>query len=78
VGTRGERWRAALPPVEARTPLRGWVVPGWGDEVSLATVKVAERLPLVLSHRGLRIPEVAGPTDRNCLALLGRPMVSTR
>jgi hypothetical protein len=44
VGTR-ERWRAALPPVEARTPLAGWVVPGWGDEVVVEPVTVAERLP---------------------------------
>jgi hypothetical protein len=71
-GTR-ERWRAALPPVEARTPLRGWVIPAWGDEVNVEAVKVAERLPLLLSHRGLRIHEAG--TDHNWLALLGRPMV---
>ena len=40
VGTR-ERWRVALPPVEARTPLRGWVVPAWGGEVSVEPVKPA-------------------------------------
>jgi hypothetical protein len=74
VGTR-ERWRAALPPVEARTPLRGWVVPAWGGEVSVERVNVAERLPLLLSHRGLRIPEDGGPAARHWLALLGRPMV---
>ncbi|HUC12915.1 MAG TPA: hypothetical protein VMS00_00550 [Acidimicrobiales bacterium] len=74
VGTR-ERWRAALPPVEARTPLRGWVVPAWGDEVSVEAVTLAERLPLLLSHRGLRIPEEGGPTDRNWLVLMSRPMV---
>ncbi len=74
VGTR-ERWRAALPPIAARTPLRGWVVPAWGDAVSVEPVKPAERLPLLLSHRGLRIPEDGGAMDRNWLALMGRPMV---
>jgi hypothetical protein len=38
-------------------------------------VKVAERLPLLLSHRGLRIPEDGGVSDGDWLALLGRPMV---
>ncbi len=74
VGTR-ERWRAALPPIAARAPLRGWVVPAWGDTVSVGPVKPAERLPLLLSHRGLRIPEDGGAMDRNWLALMGRPMV---
>jgi hypothetical protein len=50
-------------------------VPGWGDEAVVEPVKVAERLPLLLSHRGLRIPEDGGHTDRSWLALLGRPML---
>ncbi len=74
VGTR-ERWRVALPPVAASTPLGGWIVPAWGDEVSVEPVKAAQRLPLLLSKRGMRIPAAAGPADRDWLALLGRPMI---
>lgn len=71
VGTR-DRWRVCLPPVADRLPLRGWVVPEWSDWVRAAPLKAADRLPVLLSHRGLRIAESGG---HDWLDLLSRPMV---
>lgn len=71
VGTR-ERWRASLPPVPDRLPLRGWVIPAWADEVCAEPLKAADRLPVLLAHRGLRIPESGG---HEWLDLVARPMV---
>jgi hypothetical protein len=49
VGAR-ERWRVRLEPVPAETPLRGWIVLGWGAEVAVRQVPAAARLPTLLEH----------------------------
>ncbi len=56
VGDRG-RWRVRVPPVPAAVPLRGWIVPAWGDHVALEAVPPAGRLPLLYANLGLiRMP----------------------
>jgi hypothetical protein len=55
VGTR-RRWRVYLPPCAASVPLRGWLVPEWGDSERLDPVDPAERLRLLPGFRALRVP----------------------
>lgn len=56
VGDR-RRWRVRVPPVPPAVPLRGWIVPVWGDRVALEAVAPAGRLPLLYANLGLiRIP----------------------
>jgi len=74
VGAR-ERWRVRLPPVPAEVPFRGWVALSWADDVSVASVRLEDRLGRMLAHRGLRIPETE---DRGLLDLITRPMVELR
>jgi hypothetical protein len=54
VGAR-ERWRVALPPIEAELPFRGWITLEWGDAVSVAPIRGAQRLPALVPHRGVRM-----------------------
>jgi len=71
VGSR-RRWRVGLGAVPPELPFRGWVVLRWSDTVGLRPVPLAERLPVLLAGRGLRLPE-ADP--RPWLPLVARPMV---
>jgi hypothetical protein len=52
VGVR-ERWRAALDPVPAELPFRGWVSLEWGDDVAVEPVRGAARLAALTPHRGV-------------------------
>jgi hypothetical protein len=55
VGER-ERWRMRLDPVPPAVPLAGWVSLAWDDHVELEPVPVADRIPLLVGARGLRVP----------------------
>lgn len=55
IGTR-RRWRVDLPPCPASVPLRGWIVPAWGDSERMDLVPPAERLGVLPSFRALRVP----------------------
>lgn len=55
VGAR-ERWRLVLGSVEPRSPLRGWVLLGWGDRVESARLSASETLACLFQHRGVRLP----------------------
>jgi len=72
IGTR-ERWRVDLLPTAARVPLRGWVVPVWAQHVNFGQTGAAQRLPLLLTHRGLRVPDLG---HDHWLDLLALPMVT--
>jgi hypothetical protein len=54
VGAR-ERWRLALPPVDAQLPLRGWITLRWGDEIAIEPVLGQARLAGLLPHQGVRV-----------------------
>jgi hypothetical protein len=55
IGTR-RRWRVYLPPCPLSAPLRGWLVPEWGDSDRVDPVEPAERLRLLPAFRALRVP----------------------
>jgi hypothetical protein len=55
VGTR-RRWRVDLPMCSASVPLRGWIVPVWGDSESMDLIPPAERLGVLPGFRALRVP----------------------
>jgi hypothetical protein len=55
VGTR-RRWRVDLPVCPAGVPLRGWIVPEWGDCERLELIPPAERLGVLPRFRALRVP----------------------
>jgi hypothetical protein len=54
VGTR-HRWRYHLPPVPASLPFRGWITLAWANAVNVSLVPPADRLPYLLSARGLAL-----------------------
>ncbi|MGH3755461.1 MAG: hypothetical protein ACRDRP_22750 [Pseudonocardiaceae bacterium] len=59
INTIGERrrWRVHVPPVPPTVPLRGWILPTWGDRVELEPVAAVRRLPLLYANLALtRIP----------------------
>jgi hypothetical protein len=70
VGTR-RRWRVDLPPCPAGVPLRGWIVPEWGDLERLELVEPAERLGVLPRFRALRVP---WEDPRPLLELAAAPM----
>lgn len=74
VGAR-ERIRLRLPLTAAAVPLRGWVVPEWGEELEVTAAPVASRLPHVLGnlalYRGVPEPQTA-------LALAALPLLLWR
>jgi hypothetical protein len=45
-----ERWRIEVPQVAGETPLRGWILPEWGDEVDLSMVAALERFPILCAN----------------------------
>lgn len=53
VGVR-ERWRYRLPDGPANAPLRGWILPDWGDAHGLIKVNATERLQALLANLALR------------------------
>ena len=55
IGTR-RRWRLRVEPVELTLPLRGWIVLRWTNEASLREIGLAQRVPLVIGARALRVP----------------------
>jgi hypothetical protein len=52
VGAR-RRWRMHVPAVAGAVPLRGWIVPEWGDCIELETVPAVLRPQLLYAHRYL-------------------------
>ena len=54
VGAR-ERWRLALAPAPARSPLAGWVILEWGERFDAQQVSGSERLLTLVPHRALRL-----------------------
>jgi hypothetical protein len=54
VGAR-ERWRLPLADVGAETPLRGWVVLGWDDELAVEPLRGPERLLALLPYRSVQL-----------------------
>jgi hypothetical protein len=74
VGAR-ERWRLPLGAVAAASPLQGWLVLTWGDDLALESVPPAERLPLLAAQRTLGL-EPARAAD--FLALGALPMLRLR
>ena len=74
VGTR-RRWRMHVPAVPAAVPLRGWIVPEWGDCIELGAV------PVVLRHRLLYANRYLGEVPRRperVLDLIALPFVIFR
>lgn len=68
VGAR-RRWRMRVPPVPAAVPLRGWIVPEWGDRVEIEPVAVRDRLAVL--HANLAVTRVPShPTRLMKLAAL--------
>lgn len=55
VGTR-RRWRVDLPECPAGVPLRGWIVPEWGESHRIEPIAPAERLGILPGFRALRVP----------------------
>ena len=55
VGAR-RRWRMHVPAVPAAVPLRGWIVPEWGDCIELEAVPAVLRLRLLYANRYLALP----------------------
>ncbi len=74
IGTR-ERWRIALGATPYKAPFAGFIVLGWDAETATTTLSAAQRLPLLLSHRGLHVPEV---DEMAWLTFLAHPMVELR
>jgi hypothetical protein len=52
VGMR-ERFRLELGPAPSTVPLRGFVMLGWGDELTIEPVRGSERLLALVPHRAL-------------------------
>lgn len=55
VGIR-RRWRMHTSSVPAEAPLRGWIVPEWGERIEIGTVPPLARLPLLCANLGLVLP----------------------
>lgn len=53
------RWRLTVGPVDLSLPLRGWMVLRWGPKPALDEISFADKLPLIIRSRALRVP----PTD---------------
>jgi hypothetical protein len=55
INTIGERrrWRVHVPPVPPAVPLRGWILPMWGDRLELEPVAALRRLPLLYANLAL-------------------------
>lgn len=58
LGVVGERarWRIPTQPARWRTPLGGFVIPAWGDDVALHPLPVHERLQLLFANQSLFVP----------------------
>lgn len=54
VGAR-ERWRMALGAVPPRVPLAGWITLGWADEVSIQSLRGADRMLALLPFRSVQL-----------------------
>jgi hypothetical protein len=50
---RRHRWRMAAPPISAMLPLRGWILPVWGDAIKAHPLPARQRLGLL--HANLAI-----------------------
>jgi hypothetical protein len=61
VGLR-ERFRLELGPAPPAVPLRGFVMLGWGDEVSVERIRGSKRLLALIPHRALLL-ETNAPAD---------------
>jgi hypothetical protein len=57
VGAR-RRFRHLLPPCPPTAPLRGWILPRWGDDLGIRAVPAAARVPLVVGGLALRVAPV--------------------
>lgn len=74
VGASGPRprWRMLVAPVPPTVPLRGWILPEWGDAIHIELITPARRLPVLyanlVSARLPRDPE--GLLDLATLPLL--------
>ena len=53
VGTRA-RWRYVLGARPPRVPLRGWILPAWGDDLTTRALPASERIPRLLGNVALR------------------------
>lgn len=51
-----QRFRVVTPPTAASVPLRGWILPTWGEDLRAVPVPPARRLPTLLHHLALRVP----------------------
>jgi hypothetical protein len=52
VGER-RRWRVHVPAIPPVVPLRGWILPTWGDRIELEPVPALRRLPLLYANLAL-------------------------
>ncbi|RBY93934.1 hypothetical protein DQ244_00735 [Blastococcus sp. TBT05-19] len=69
VGRRA-RWRVPVPPA-GPAPLRGWILPTWG-EPAITALPLRMRVPLLAANRAVPLPPVA-PAD--FFALAGVPVI---
>jgi hypothetical protein len=55
INTIGERrrWRVHVPAIPPVVPLRGWILPTWGDRIELEPVPALRRLPLLYANLAL-------------------------
>ncbi|TQN37946.1 hypothetical protein FHU33_4619 [Blastococcus colisei] len=74
LGIVGARHRARLRLGEAPgvVPLKGWVVLGWGDQLSVEEVPVDQRLPALLGNLALRLPP---PSFARVMSYLSKPFL---
>jgi hypothetical protein len=61
VGTR-RRWRYVLGTPLRRVPLQGWILPQWGDTVSIIELPIRNRVTQLLGNVALR-PRPPAPSD---------------
>jgi hypothetical protein len=54
-----DRWRLALDPVPPELPLRGWISLAWGEEITVESLRGADRLAALIPHRGVRLVPTA-------------------
>ena len=77
IGMIGERrrWRVRLPAVPSSAPLRGWVLPTWGAELSFHSVPPRDRLQLLCQSLTLADVPIQ---PAQLLALAALPMIVFR
>jgi hypothetical protein len=68
VGLR-ERWRVYLDECAPQAPVRGWIVPKWGN-TELTPVRPGDRLPTLLAHSALQGITMNNPDQYLALASL--------